>query len=273
MNLKSMKSFGLLIMNVVLFNQIACSQNDTVFHQKNDFNFKEREITYDINGKYLKTFPQTLWYTTSAPARWQKKDFLKAGIIVGSIGTTMLLDKEIKSVVQAIRNQTIDDIFNTVEPFGNRYSPYVLLGLYGLSKVIKDERLQHTTLVATRNFAVSTAHYVATKALVRRLRPDMTNDPFIFKAPFTPDYTSFPSGHTNTVFSIATIYALEYRDKKWVPWTAYGIASLTGVSRIVQNRHWASDVLIGAVIGHFTAKLQYAWEQKNNRKKQVVPLF
>ncbi len=234
----------------------------------------ERLYTYDLNLHYLKTYPSTAWYTLSSPARWQQSDWIRAGVVLSTIGATMLLDDEIRSWVQRNRTKTVNDIFNTVEPFGNRYSPYMLLGLYGASKLIRDERLQHTTLLATRSLIVSTAHYVSIKAFTRRLRPDVAHNQFTFAAPFTVDYTSFPSGHTNTVFSIATIYALEYRDKKWAPWVAYGLASLTGASRIVQNRHWTSDVLTGALIGHFAAKAQYAWEQRYNRKTITLkPLF
>ncbi|WP_126974219.1 phosphatase PAP2 family protein [Gynurincola endophyticus] len=265
-----MRQLLILFILIIFFLPTVQSQHIKTDSINKFNNSTERLYTYDLNLAYLKTYPSALWYTTSSPARWKQNDFIKAGITIGVIGTTMLADDHIRSWVQKNRNSTIDDIFNTVEPFGNRYSPYVLIGMYGVSKLLKDERLQHTTLLATRSFIISTAHYVTLKAFVRRLRPDVAHNQFTFAAPFTVDYTSFPSGHTNTVFSIATTYALEYKDKKWVPWVAYGIASLTGASRIVQNRHWASDVLAGAVIGHFTAKAQYAWERKNNRKKQVV---
>jgi membrane-associated phospholipid phosphatase len=35
---------------------------------------------------------------------------------------------------------------------------------------------------------------------------------------------------------------------------AYGIATLTALSRVNDNAHWASDVFFGAIIGYFTAK-------------------
>ncbi len=67
--------------------------------------------------------------------------------------------------------------------------------------------------------------------------------------PPTESYTSFPSGHTTVAFAAATVFAMEYKDTKWAPILAYSASSLIGLSRIMQNAHWASDVLVGAALG------------------------
>jgi membrane-associated phospholipid phosphatase len=50
-------------------------------------------------------------------------------------------------------------------------------------------------------------------------------------------------------FAVAAVVADEYRDKRWVPWVAYGTAGLIGVSRVRLGRHFPSDVLVGGVLG------------------------
>jgi hypothetical protein len=55
-------------------------------------------------------------------------------------------------------------------------------------------------------------------------------------------------------FSIATVYAMEYKDKPWVPAIAYSAASLVGLSRIVQNKHWTTDVLVAATLGYLDGR-------------------
>lgn len=65
---------------------------------------------------------------------------------------------------------------------------------------------------------------------------------------------SFPSGHTTVAFAAATVYALEYKDKPWVPVFAYTAASLIGLSRLTENKHWATDVLAGAALGYLTGR-------------------
>jgi membrane-associated phospholipid phosphatase len=78
-------------------------------------------------------------------------------------------------------------------------------------------------------------------------------------------YVSYPSGHTALVFSAATVFSLYYHEKTWLVVTAYSLATLIGISRINDDKHWASDVLGGAVLGYAIGKLvYYNYEKKNN---------
>lgn len=80
---------------------------------------------------------------------------------------------------------------------------------------------------------------------------------------------SFPSGHTATAFMGATLLAHEYGHRSvWYPIAGYSVATATGVLRILNNRHYVSDVFVGAAIGILSAELAY-WASDalfNNRK-------
>lgn len=77
-------------------------------------------------------------------------------------------------------------------------------------------------------------------------RPDQSN------------YASFPSGHTAQAFAAATFLSEEYKDRyKWVPYVSYGIATTVGMLRITNNKHYISDVLVGAGIGYLSMKISY----------------
>ena len=71
---------------------------------------------------------------------------------------------------------------------------------------------------------------------------------------------SWPSGHTATAFVGATILHKEYGMTRspWWSVAAYGTATATGVMRVLNNRHWISDVLSGAGIGIMSGELAYA---------------
>jgi membrane-associated phospholipid phosphatase len=82
-----------------------------------------------------------------------------------------------------------------------------------------------------------------------RARPDAT--------PTATDNTSFYSGHTSTAFSVATALCVEHArlviygnvaDQIVCP-AALTVAATTGLMRIVADRHWASDVIAGAIFG------------------------
>jgi len=71
---------------------------------------------------------------------------------------------------------------------------------------------------------------------------------------------SWPSGHTATSFVGATILHKEYglTRSPWFSVAGYGVATATGVMRILNNRHWISDVFSGAGIGILSTELGYA---------------
>ena len=71
---------------------------------------------------------------------------------------------------------------------------------------------------------------------------------------------SWPSGHTATAFVGATILHKEYglTRSPWYSMAGYGVATATGVMRVLNNRHWVSDVLSGAGVGIMSGELAYA---------------
>ena len=79
-----------------------------------------------------------------------------------------------------------------------------------------------------------------------------------------PDGSSanaWPSGHTATSFVGATLLHKEYglTRSPWFSVAGYGVATATGVMRVLNNRHWVSDVMSGAGIGILSNELGYAF--------------
>ncbi len=72
---------------------------------------------------------------------------------------------------------------------------------------------------------------------------------------------SWPSGHTATSFVGATLLHKEYglTRSPWFSVAGYGVATATGVMRVLNNRHWVSDVMSGAGIGILSTELGYAF--------------
>jgi hypothetical protein len=63
---------------------------------------------------------------------------------------------------------------------------------------------------------------------------------------------SFASGHAATSFAFAAVIAHRYPNKRWVKWTAYGLATGVSLSRLAGKKHFPSDILVGATIGYIT---------------------
>ena len=89
-------------------------------------------------------------------------------------------------------------------------------------------------------------------------------------------YSSFPSGHTTVAFAAATVFAKEYGNTIVVPILAYSSATFIAMSRLTENKHWATDVLVGAALGYLEGKQvvnnyhRYAKLKAPNQKKNTV---
>src|SRR5690606_15567087 len=64
---------------------------------------------------------------------------------------------------------------------------------------------------------------------------------------------SWPSGHTTTAFALAAVLAEELGGV--TPWIAYPVATGVAWSRVHDQAHWATDVLMGALVGIVAARL------------------
>jgi membrane-associated phospholipid phosphatase len=63
---------------------------------------------------------------------------------------------------------------------------------------------------------------------------------------------SFPSGHAAASFAFASVIAHRYPHKVWLKWGAYGLATGVSLARIGGKKHFASDILVGGVLGYVT---------------------
>ena len=124
------------------------------------------------------------------------------------------------------------------------------------------------------NFANRTAILLKTELLVVALTYSLKKITAVPR-PDTGQPTSFPSGHTAQAFAAATFMAKEYGDQSiWYSIGAYSVATGVGVMRMMNNRHWVSDVLVGAGIGILSTNLVYLTHQhkwgKQKRKSSGI---
>lgn len=254
--------------------------------------------TYTENTQI--TFPvyfQLLWsdlkQQITAPVRGNKQDWMRfAGLAVGT-AVLSYADKPIQEKALEWRNSssTLRDVSKNITNMGGVYETYILLGLGTYGFVFKSEKVKTTTLLATQSYLTAGLIQTLLKNLTSRQRPNyidpVTGQPSPkFHGPFynaDNDFKSFPSGHTTAAFAAATVYAMEYRKSVVVPIVAYTAASLVGLSRISENKHWATDVLLGATLGylcgrvvvnnyHRYAKLKKEQTKTNNRKSISMTL-
>lgn len=153
-----------------------------------------------------------------------------------------------------------------------------------------DDYLQHAPFVMVyalnvlgvkgkNDFANRTAILLKSEAMVGMLTFSLKRLTAVPR-PDTQQPTSFPSGHTAQAFAAATFMAKEYGHKSiWYSIGAYTVATGVGTMRVMNNRHWVSDVLVGAGVGILSTNLvylthQYRWGKKNKRgQTSFMPLY
>ncbi|MGC9365206.1 MAG: phosphatase PAP2 family protein, partial [Fidelibacterota bacterium] len=126
-----------------------------------------------------------------------------------------------------------------------------------------------------------------TKNIVGRRRPCFTHYPADDRIDAGK---SFPSGHTSISFVIASyssLYALDHfgGENKTGSWIyavgSHALAAYVGYTRIVDNRHFLSDVIAGGLLGSGVTWLVYEYQQRkltsaessNEVSKSLIPVF
>lgn len=182
-------------------------------------------------------------------------------IAVGTYATVRsdLLDR---FEVREERNEFLPGFSNHVDNY-LQYAP--IAAVYGLNALGVEGKhdLTNRTLLLIKSELLMLLITYPLKQLAGVPRPD------------TGARNSFPSGHTAQAFMAATFLAKEYGHKSiWYGIGAYAMATGIGTMRVLNNRHWVSDVLAGAGIGILSTNLVYLTHRYRwgKRPQQLVAL-
>lgn len=126
------------------------------------------------------------------------------------------------------------------------YGPSALLaGLTAAGVKGRSTPFDRAGLWLTAN-AIAGAVTFGLKQTTGYVRPDGSNN------------QSFPSGHTSFAFAGAGVLDREFgQTNVLIPIAGYAMAGSTGYLRMVNDKHWISDVLVGAGIGLLSAEAAY----------------
>jgi membrane-associated phospholipid phosphatase len=208
-----------------------------------------------LDAEFLRRFWRDFGAVVASPFHWHGRDFLQLAAFSGASMVVYAFDQDIKEWAQEKRTSSSDDASRLVSYLGNAA---VLLGLnavlYGAGEAGGNDGLRKTALLSVESLAAAGFFVTLTKVIVGRARPYTGESNHAFNPLATKSsYWSFPSGHAACAFAVATTVA-EQTDCAAVDIAAYSLAALVGLSRIHDNKHWASDVFFGSAVGYLCAK-------------------
>lgn len=212
---------------------------------------------------------------------------LAGGFVAGTIAIRPL-DKSAARALQTPdrqRRQLYQRSANFVRWIAQPGSTIIGLSMYGVGRITHVDRLAEVGLHGTEALVIGSAGGTVMKDFFGRARP------FVDTTGPNPDdwqigrgwkrgdrYQSFPSGHSTAAFAAAAAVTAE--TSAWWPEVSYffigpalyGGAAAVGLSRMYNNRHWASDVIMGAAIGTFAGikVVRYHRENPGNRFDRVL---
>jgi membrane-associated phospholipid phosphatase len=182
------------------------------------------------------------------------------------IGIPMIFDADIQRAVQGHRSTITDELSKMVKPLGDgRLIVPVFIGVSVLGGVLQVPSLVSLGLTTLGALSLDGLLTGTLQAVLGRQRPFKGKGPNSYD-PFR-EGGSFPSGHTSVAFNVATVLSTQYKSYGVVPALSYSLAGLVGFSRINDNKHFASDVLAGAVVGIMTAR--FALQIRKNLKQTL----
>lgn len=206
--------------------------------------------------------------TANAPQNQTLFGRRDAMIAAGFVGVTLTMFPVDRQIAQGLQNeelranQVLEKSANGFEVISSPGAYYIGGSMYLLGRLARQPDLADVGWHGTESVLIATGVTHMLKRILGRSRPFVTNasnpNDFGFGKGFaTSERQSFPSGHTATAFAAAAAVTSEVR-RMWPKYTwyvapvLYGGATMVGLSRMYHNKHWASDVVLGAAVGTFS---------------------
>jgi len=229
-----------------------------------------------VDKVYLKILATDFTPLIISPIHWSKGEWIGAGAVFSSAAILYTQDKAIADFW--LRNQT--DALDKAnkyffDPFGKMYYTIPLMGaFYIYGATTNNNKPKRVAMDFVQASLYSGVIVTVIKHLAHRNRPYQTtpHNPYLWDGPATDDWshTSFPSGHTIMTFTFAAVVSTHYKDKLWVPITMYTLATMEGLARMYDDKHWSTDVLIGGAMGYAIGTFVV---NRNHCKLTTIPII
>ncbi len=210
------------------------------------------DLPRDDGRRTMSAFPKNLGRNFIGVFSGQ--NLLPFAVGAAATATASAFDSQTKSLLQG----TCDTCGSTGSTAGGAAMVPLVGAMFVAGRFAPQGRFRSATYDFAQAMIVNGAYTSILKYSVQRGRPDGSNS------------LSFPSGHTSSAFSLATVANRHYGWRVGVP--AYLLASGIGFSRIEKDKHYLSDVLAGATLGIIVGRTVTRVDGEPAARKRQVSL-
>ena len=201
----------------------------------------------------------------SAAIRRAHRPLIRWGEVIGVVAATGLALANDQSIRNRL-NDPHDALGRTISDIGNGFGdPVIVYGsLFALSagsKALGKKGVYGVVSRALKSALLAGGVTAVLKTIAGRERPlDSIDDAYSFH-PLSFKDNSLPSGHSALAFALATSFARETADK-WTDLGFFTLATVTAYARMHDDKHWASDVVLGAGVGILSARFVHRFQAR-----------
>lgn len=223
---------------------------------------EEKSADEKKEGSLVKNWASDHGRIWTSPTRIKGTQWLIWGGVVLATGVMIANDEAIYRSIKDFQaeHELVDNASPLFSGLAEGY-PIPIAGLFLLSGwLFKDKKLVETGSLALQAIAHSFIVVQTFKHLTGRQRPSWDDGKDHWWGPSGffkryedgqwAKYDAFFSGHTVTIWSLATVIASQYNRTPWIPILCYSVATLSGLATITEDLHWISDVFVGMVVGY-----------------------
>ncbi|WP_255349818.1 phosphatase PAP2 family protein [Dysgonomonas sp. HGC4] len=215
--------------------QIESMVNNPTNIDENGFDFSKEEKTFNFDIPKEKKFFNSSYSKFIIPTT-----LIAYGVLTRANKPLRELDLS--------TNHEVGEHISKKNPLDNyiQFAPAIMTYSLSFAGVKAKHNFRDQTLIMATSYLIMGATVQTVKSTTHIARPNGSNN------------NSFPSGHTATAFVGAHILFKEYKDTSpWIGIGGYAVATATGTMRVLNKKHWVSDVVTGAGIGILSTELGY----------------
>jgi hypothetical protein len=270
----------------------SIKENEIVYEKSHIFRFSYKGPPYVLEPHFRNNLIARLWrdfdVQMKTPVNFARAHLVRLSLVIAGVGALVATDRNTLPVLvpkDELQEKGLIKVGKSFSKYGETvYVMPIILGFGVYGWVADSPREKETFLMVTEALVTSATWTNLMKVGFGRERPSQREAPESdWVGPFGifsneanmrgKQFTSFPSGHSSAIWSIATVLAHQYPKYYIVPILSYSIATAVAYSRMVVDDHWLSDIVVGSALGYLCARQVIRDNPKHGLRDNQVSAF